>query len=651
MSTICGIYREKFSIEDIVPKGNRMISSLAELPHDGVNIWHDEKIFLGNTIKFNTPESQYEVLPRINISANLAIAADAIIDNREDLLKEFNIPLDKIQCTPDSELILLAYLKWKHECTNYLIGDYAFAIWDKKEQTFFCARDHVGKRTLYYLYDTEQFAFSTLIKPLLTLKKNFKELNEEWIADNLATSIPLNQLSTTSTVYVGIFQLPPAHIMRVSKNGMKIQKYWYPLKTRKLKLKSNEEYEEAFRKVFFEAVRCRLRSIDSIGILLSSGLDSGSVACIAASILSKENKNLIALTSVPVKDYKDWLNPSSLADESGYIQTILSQYENIDLILSDSEGINSYNSLNRLMLMLESPYKYVQNLFWLDNLASLAKQKKCSVLLDGQFGNYSVSLGNIESYFCSMISKGKFFSAIREAKCYSIVNRRNFKSVLLHLLLLLIPDRILKLLFGKVPDFAEPQLTPIINPRFAAIWNIDRKLQKYGFGKYQKKNSTIKDINRFSAESLLMSQSAESEVKMSLTHGLIKRDPTRDKRVIEFCMSLPEEQLVQKGIDRSIIRRALKDILPDKIRLNNTVRGAQSADWIQRMKTEWPSIRDEFVETLEDSRIKKYIDTDVARSLLADIQEVPNDESYAKVQMVLSVISWKRFINKNEKYF
>lgn len=648
MSTICGIY----NIRDHAPSrsdSTKMMAVLTAFPHDAESTWSNRCTFFGNTNSHITPESHYEELPRFNDCAGLAITADAIIDNREELLSAFNIADKEAALTPDSELIIQAYIRWGSECPKYLVGDYAFAIWDENQETLFCARDHVGKRTLYYCHDSEKFAFCTLIKPLL-FREEQGELNEEWIADFLATSVPLNQLDTRSTVYRDIFQLPPAHTIQVTKKGIKIKEYWNPLKIPKLKLDSDEAYEEAFRKVFFEAVSCRLRSKGSVGIMLSSGLDSGSIACIASPMLKQQGKTLKSYTSVPFKEYKDWADKSALADERDYVKFILNQYDNIEPNFCDSGGINSYNSLDRLTSLLECPFKYSQNFFWLDNIALLARADGCTVLLDGQSGNYTVSFGDITSYVMSMISKGKWLAAVKEARYYSAVNNRNYNSVLKALFISSLPKAIIqaiRLLLKRENSAKDESPKGLINPSFASLWKVDRKLRKFKVGKYAKTNSTIKDVHRFTASALLFSQAAEAETKLAVKYGIVKRDPTRDKRVVELCLSLPEEQLVSKGVERSIIKRAMKDILPDKIRLNNSVRGLQSADWVQRMKADWSQIKSEFLEAMENDTIKKYVDKDYALSLLEGIDEPLSYDEHGKLQMIMNIISLKRFICKN----
>ena len=91
---------------------------------------------------------------------------------------------------PDSQLILLSYLKWGEECPKYLIGDFAFMIWDQKNRKLFGARDFSGSRTLYFHRNKDKFAFCTTIEPLLALPYVERKLNEQWLAEFLA--IPTN---------------------------------------------------------------------------------------------------------------------------------------------------------------------------------------------------------------------------------------------------------------------------------------------------------------------------------------------------------------------------------------------------------------------------------------------------------------------------
>ncbi|WPC43294.1 asparagine synthase-related protein [Clostridium sp. JS66] len=643
MSAICGIYN-LIGGKVLEQINSAMMEKLKAYPNDFSGTWEKNQVFLGSVIKYITPESSLEKLPYFQSENGLVINADAIIDNRRELLSLFNIPVTEWCQIPDSRLILLAYIKWGEECPKHLVGDFAFVIWNEKTKEMFCARDHVGKRTFYYYNSTEVFAFCTVMKPLLIIKENPNELNDAWIADFLALQGPIHEVDCNHTIYKNIFQLPPAHTLKINPRGIVIRKYWNPLDVPKLHLKSDEDYEEAFREVFFEAVNCRLHSVGSVGIMLSGGLDSGSIASIAALKLEEEGKRLKAFTSIPISDYKDWLPKTAIADERDYIKAYMEEHRNIDVTYCNCEGLNSVNCIDELIDILEQPYKFVQNSFWLNDIALKAAQSKCTVLLDGQSGNYTISFGNITSYLMTLYRKGKLISALREIRDYSKFYNRTYSSVFKYFLKIVLPDCI-KSIYHKINAIDEKnELQVPVNSEYASKWNVNDRLKKVGLGPYLKNNLDIQEVHRFLANSVLFSHAGAIETKLSLKYGIAKRDPTRDKRIIEFCMSLPGEQFVNKGKERSLIRRAMKGILPDKIRLNYTSRGCQSADWIQRLLPDWPNIKRELQYIIKCKTFEKYLDTDKLQKVLNDIGDHPKDDSYECIQMIIISIIFGRFI-------
>ena len=102
-------------------------------------------------------------------------------------------------------------------CPKYLIGDFAFMIWDQKQQKLFGARDFSGSRTLYYHKNEEKFAFCTTIEPLLALPYVEKKLNEQWLAEYLAIAGMVDAVDSSITPYQHIEQVPPSHSILVEK--------------------------------------------------------------------------------------------------------------------------------------------------------------------------------------------------------------------------------------------------------------------------------------------------------------------------------------------------------------------------------------------------------------------------------------------------
>ena len=112
----------------------------------------------------------------------------------------------------------------------------------------------------------------------------------------------MHNSEATETIYKEIYQLEPAHYMVITKNNIVKNKYWNPLKDVKpLKLKNHDEYVKRFLEIFEEAVKCRLRTVGQVGIMVSGGLDSGSIAAIASKELKKEEKVLNGYSFLPIE--------------------------------------------------------------------------------------------------------------------------------------------------------------------------------------------------------------------------------------------------------------------------------------------------------------------------------------------------------------
>jgi asparagine synthase (glutamine-hydrolysing) len=428
LSAICGIIN--FNGEAISGEITaEMMLKLKKYPFDDFGTYSKGKVFLGNIHKYTTEESKLDRLPFLHKTAGLVIVADAIIDNRKELYSEFNIGTSEGCRISDSELIIMAYIKWGQNCPEHLVGDFAFVIWNEKRKELFCARDHVGRKTFYFYFSSGIFAFCTVIKPLLYVKKDPNALNDAWIANFLALQGPIQEVNCDDTIYEEIQQLLPAHSMKLSTTEMLKKQYWYPLKVKPLKLNSDKEYEEAFMEVFKESINCRLRSVGSVGMMLSGGLDSGSIACLAAKELDRTGLRLKAFSSVPYTDYKDWLPSYSLADEREYVRAVVESVNNIDINYCACEGINSYNSIDELTNIMEQPYKFVQNAFWINEISSKASKEGCSILLGGQFGNYSISFGDVIRYLITLYRSGRWISFAKTIKEYSDFHSLNYKRV------------------------------------------------------------------------------------------------------------------------------------------------------------------------------------------------------------------------------
>ena len=643
MSAITGIIH--FNNEPVsIEHGTRLMSDLQRYPADDIQIWHKENAFLGCHAQWITPESVGEQLPFYNYEKQLAITADAIIDNRDELFEKLQVDYSDRKNMTDSELILLSYQKWEEAAPKYLVGDFAFMIWDEKKQILFGARDFSGSRTLYIYRDEEKFSFCTLIKPLFTLPYVDKKLNEQWLAEFLAIPVNFESVDPQLTVYKYIEQVPPSHTILVKDGKVKISRYYTPTAGKMLNLKSNEEYEEAFREVYQRAVKVRLRTHHQVGAHLSGGLDSGSVVSFAAKDLRAENKKLHTFSYVPAEGFKDWTHKGRIADERPFIQSTVQYVGNIQDYYLELPERSPLSEIDDWLETMEMPYKFFENTFWLRGVYEKASQRDIGVLLSGQRGNWTVSWGPIFDYQAMLLKKLHWIRFYRELYLYSrnigVKKARVFEVV---------RRKAFPFLHQLLSSEEQDAFPIIINPEFAKKMNVFDRLKEQDVDITGTFISNAYDMKREQFEKpYYWSINGTYETKLSLRYALWDRDPTNDLRIIQFCLSVPEEQYVQNGLDRSLIRRATKNFLPDKVRLNQRVRGVQGADGVYRMTPFWNEFIEEVQELSVDPIISEFLNVEVIKKAISKICKEPRPE-YAfdlDFRILMRSLIFYRFIKK-----
>jgi len=622
MSAIAGIIH---LTKEPVPfeHGRNIMKELEKFPADDIQVWHKHNAFIGNHAQWITPESVGEQQPFYDSERQCVITADAIIDNREELFEKLQVERSKQKVMPDSQLILLAYYKWGEESPKHLVGDFAYMIWDERNQKLFGARDFSGSRTLYYYKDQERFAFCTTIMPLFTLPGVKKELNEQWMAEFLAIPVNFESVDPTSTTYKQVEQLAPSHSISVSEGKVRLTRYCYLMEeNKKLKLKSDEEYEEAFRDVFQKAVNARIRTHHNVGAHLSGGLDSGSVVSFASKALKQENKMLNTFSYVPVDGFEDWTHKSRVADESPYIKATVNHVGNInDHYLSFDER-SSFSEIDDWLDTLEMPYKFFENTFWLRGMYEQSQQKDIGVLLNGQRGNWTISWGPVLDYYANLIKKIKWIRLYQELNQYSS-NIGVHKSKIMAAARKKAFPYIYSLLNAEEP-FHFPI---IINPDFAKKTDVFNKLLNQGIDISLSKLPTAYEVrDRQFRQLYYWNITGTYGAKFSLRYSVWDRDPTNDLRLIKFCLSVPEDQFVRQGLDRSLIRRATKVYLPDKVRLNMRSRGVQGADGVHRMSSYWNTFIGELEQMSNDATIGNYLNPQVIKAAIIKIKDSTNPE-------------------------
>lgn len=181
----------------------------------------------------------------------------------------------------DAEKILNAYLEFGERCVDHLVGDFAFAIWDKRARRLFCARDHFGVKPFYFARVGNSFIFSNALNTLRRDGRVSDALNEAAVGDYLA--LGLNQ-DLTSTIFRDIQRLPAGHMLSLANGRISTRRYWAPVVRDEIRFRDSQSYVDRFNELFTTAVRDRLRT-SRVSISMSGGLDSTSLAVTARDLL------------------------------------------------------------------------------------------------------------------------------------------------------------------------------------------------------------------------------------------------------------------------------------------------------------------------------------------------------------------------------
>ncbi|HLO37937.1 MAG TPA: asparagine synthase (glutamine-hydrolyzing) [Lacibacter sp.] len=271
----------------------------------------------------------------------------------------------------DTEVILAAYDFWKEECLQQFDGMFAFAIWDKQEQTLFTARDRFGEKPFYYFFDGEQFVFASEMKALWAAGIE-KKIKHSMLLNYIGLGWVKNPADLSQTFYENISSLPQSHYlkldMRTGRN--EIGQYW-DLDKESQTMLSEAEAIEQFQQLFDTSVKRRLRSDVEVGTSLSGGLDSSSIVATIKSQIP-DSKFQVFTASFPGFE----------KDETAYAKQVADQfYLQHHLVTPTSETL--LNDIERLMHQQEEPFQS-GSIYAQYKVYELAKQQGVKVILDGQ---------------------------------------------------------------------------------------------------------------------------------------------------------------------------------------------------------------------------------------------------------------------------
>lgn len=578
MSGIVGLLRF-----DNDPAERRDVSAMLQIiarrgPHAS-GVWAQGAVAFAHCALHGIPETFIDAQPYTR--GHLTITADVRIDNRAELAGALEISLPQLATIGDAGLILRAYQAWGRDCARRILGDFAFAIWDEREQSLFCARDVFGARPFVYCRTPRVFAFASQTSALHAMKELPRRINEGRIADFLV-GYGLEAINATCTFYQDILRLPPAHTLLVRAGTFDLQRYWQP-EPREVAWASSDEVVEAFRASFAEAVRCRMRG-DHTASMLSGGLDSSSIVAVA-----RDDRRRAG--AAPLQTFSAIWDDVEQCPDRKYVEAVVAQGGLDATFVMPSQAAAYSNEVIELLDTTDDPFD--SSAAAIPFMMYVAGARRgVRVMLDGVDGDIVTSMGpgvlryalrepGLRKAWRHVFGAARFFGA-------SPARHLGQHGLLPWAWNDIVKPRVPRPLLALLPRYHR-----LASVRDARAWS-QQSLILRAFAERIGLNERILAAGSArrgapSAEHPAASAHAQTVVSAAIPVALERYDraaaacsmetshPFLDRRLVEVCLSIPWSEKVRQGIPKSLLRSAMKGTLPDTV----VERGfAESPHWL-----------------------------------------------------------------------
>jgi asparagine synthase (glutamine-hydrolysing) len=597
MSGIAGIIRFDGAPVEAEQIKN-MTAAMSYRGPDGINHWVRGSIALGQCMLRTTPESLEETQPLTNEDKSLVLTMDGRVDNWEDLRTDLLARGVALRNRSDAELVLRAYEVWGRDCVQHIDGDFALVIWDHRTGEAFCARDRMGNKPFHYYWDGKALVFASEVHPILAMPSVRNVLNEGMLAEIIADE----WYSRDETLWAGIMRLVAAHTMTVTSRGPITDQYWAPDLWADLPCRTEEDYYEHYRELFFDAVRRLSRSHKSVGYEVSGGLDSSAVFCAAVAL-----RNLDRLPAPGIEGYTIAFTDYAEANEISYARAVAEHVRvPIQEMAPDIKDFSWFvKRADRYNEFPGYPAGSAQT-----SLYEQAATQGVRVILTGSGGDHF--LQGSRAYYAQELAlrqwQNLFECFAADAKAFGAAHAGWW--LIRHGMLPLLPKS-LKTALREVTHYFEDK--PIRSGYWLAPQMRDR-LQ----GRRQRSNPVYGNAVRHRGQLYLLQAlyypfdawGRELGERLCASFGIECRHPYVSANFVQFAFATPERLRLRGARDKYIHTQALRAILPPVIRERRI-----KADFAGLFSERIHTLNQEFTEFLPRDRAEWLDREGIARLL------------------------------------
>lgn len=565
------------------------------------------------TTKEARPDAQTVVT-----SSGAVLSWSGRLDNRRELVQLLPdlSPIDRT----DAAIAADAFEHWGTKMFAQLTGDWAVSVCKPLAKTVLLATDCMGIGRLYYSIAQERLCWCTHLEPLVLLFRPSLTVNDEYVAGYLA-----HYPSAHLTPYREIKAVPPGGSVVISQGREIIDRYWTFDRLRRIRYRTDREYEEHFRQLFYQAVRRRLRSGSPILAELSGGLDSSSIVCVADDLIAGGK------TETPRLDTISYYDPGvSAGDERSYIIKVEGRRGTRGHHIDTSQYGCSLPLGNADFVAVPGADNRPQGIRRV--LHELMEHEGYRVVLSGIGGDeFLGGIPNPLPQLADLLVLGRLIALAKELAAWSLTKKLPWIHLLRDATLLTLP----LCLRGRFTEQAA--VAPWIEANFARRYKL--RLRQFGpLGHYglwrpsrQDQAQTVIAMRRQMAYSNAYDTGRED-----------RRYPFLDQDLVEFLLSIPATQLLRPGERRSLMRRSLAGVVPPEI-MSRRTKGSVARSTLAGIAVHWAEI-DALVES-PVSAARGYVD---GRRLQEALQKLRAGDASHFVSLIrtLQLEQWLRGLEK-----
>jgi asparagine synthase (glutamine-hydrolysing) len=513
---------------------------------------------------------------------NIIVLADIRIYNTKDLLQHFSFD------SPE-EAFAKAYLKWGADCANYINGDFAAVVIDKKKNIVHLFRDHIGTRPLTYWFTENRLIFASHEFGLT--KSNL--INTSLSEEKLIIDFFYNKTNYVQTSFDNILKIKPGYCLTVSANQKKYTKYWKPENIKKNKTISFEQAVLQLRKLLQEATKQRIES-EKTGVHVSGGIDSTGVACILADYI-KDKSQLIGYSWTPERLEGEFKG----IDEKKFIEAFASEKKITVkyLTLAKNEWSKNFIIPEFERMPIEQP------------TMQMAGKDKVTTLFSGWGGDEFVSLNNRGSFNHLLFS-------FHWKKLSRLILQKGIKTSIMQFRSEVLP---LTVPFGLLSTYGPKDWSVLHYMKFRFIRKHWKKIffnpQQNFFGYGNRSKFMLNLLHNYHIPERMDSWSLHSE-----RYGFEYKYPLLDKAVLEFWFSLPIEYTYCDKHSRLLYREAMKGILTEKIRVRRDKGEGMRISYTIQKQTEELLFIQNLLLSIEDKEHLSFFRPNVLKKTFKEIK-------------------------------